>query len=87
MSGTRTPNASRVLRDPQSTRPVPTEKSGNTNERARNSTAMTNSIQLIHEALSRARMRRPQESTSEAYRSARQITIRARRETNRWLAG
>jgi hypothetical protein len=38
---------------------------------------------LINEALSRARMRQPQDTTSEAYRSARQIAIRVRREQNR----
>jgi hypothetical protein len=43
-------------------------------------------IQLINEALSRARMRRPQEvGTSEAHRSARQIAMRAHRESARML--
>jgi hypothetical protein len=43
-------------------------------------------IQLINQALSRARMRLPQEvGTSEAHRSARQIAIRARRENARML--
>jgi len=37
-------------------------------------------MQLIHEALSRARMRRPQETTSEASRPARQIAMSVRRE-------
>ena len=43
------------------------------------------SLQLMYEALSRARMRRPQDHTSEAYRSARQIAMRARREQTRLL--
>jgi hypothetical protein len=42
-------------------------------------------IQLIHEALSRARMRRPQIGGSEAIRPARQIAMRVRREQNRQL--
>jgi hypothetical protein len=43
-------------------------------------------IQLIQEALSRARMRRPQEvGTSEAYRSARRIAMNSRREQTRQL--
>ncbi len=42
-------------------------------------------LNLINEALSRARMRRPQDTPSEAYRSARQITIRVRREQTRRL--
>lgn len=42
-------------------------------------------IQLINEVLSRARMRRPQVTNSEAYRSARQIMISARREQTRQL--
>ena len=47
---------------------------------------LSTSIQLINEALSRARMRRPQEvGTSEAYRSARQIMISARRQQTRML--
>lgn len=41
---------------------------------------MIATLNLMHEALSRARMRRPQDHTSEAYRSARQITMNARRE-------
>jgi hypothetical protein len=44
---------------------------------------MTSGMQLINEALSRARMRRPQETTSEAYRPARQIAMSVRREQNR----
>jgi hypothetical protein len=42
-------------------------------------------IQLIHEALSRARMRSPQIGGSEAIRPARQIAMRVRREQNRQL--
>jgi hypothetical protein len=41
---------------------------------------MTSSLQLINEALSRARMRKPQDTPSEAHRSARLIAIAARRE-------
>jgi hypothetical protein len=44
---------------------------------------MGNGLQLIHEALSRARMRRPQEPTSEAYRPARQISMSVRQEQAR----
>jgi len=86
MTSIRTPNASRVLRATQPTRPTYHESTDNylRSNRARSTTTMSNGIQLIHEALSRVRMPRPQ-SHSEAYRSARQITISARRETNRWL--
>jgi hypothetical protein len=48
---------------------------------------MSRTLHLMHEALSRARMRRPQDHTSEAYRSARQIAMRARREQTRLLGG
>jgi hypothetical protein len=41
---------------------------------------MISGLQLLHETLSRARMRKPQETTSEAYRPARQIAMRARHE-------
>ncbi len=44
---------------------------------------MTNGLQLINEALSRARMRKPQDTTSEAYRPARQTAMRIRREQSR----
>jgi hypothetical protein len=40
---------------------------------------------LIQEAMSRARMLRPQDSTSEASRSARRIAMRARDTQNRAL--
>jgi hypothetical protein len=43
-------------------------------------------VQLINEALSRARMRQPQTIHSEAIRPARQIMMAARREHDR-LAG
>jgi hypothetical protein len=46
---------------------------------------ITKGIQLINEALSRARMRKPQDTNSEAYRSARQIMISSRREQSRQL--
>ena len=47
---------------------------------------LSNGVQLINEALSRARMRRPQDvSHSEAYRPARQVAMRARHEQNRQL--
>jgi hypothetical protein len=41
--------------------------------------------QLIHEAMSRARMLKPQDTTSEASRPARRIAMRARNEQNRAL--
>lgn len=75
-------SASRRLRDPQPTRHVPVPDSRN---RMRSTLDMTNGIYLIYEALSLARMRRPQDPTSEAYRSARQIAMRSRREQNRQL--
>jgi hypothetical protein len=75
--------ASRRLRQSQSVRPeaVPSTV------RPRSSIVkIAVGIQLINEALSRARMRVPQEvGTSEAYRSARQIAMRAHRETARLL--
>lgn len=43
------------------------------------------SMNLINEALSRARMRRPQKATSEARRSARGIAIQARHQQAREL--
>jgi hypothetical protein len=49
------------------------------------STAVKISFQLINEALSRARMRQPQDVSSEAYRPARQITISVRRQQTRML--
>jgi len=42
-------------------------------------------IQLINEALSRARMQRPQTMNSEAIRPARQISMSSRREHDRML--
>jgi hypothetical protein len=39
-----------------------------------------NAMQLLYEAMSRARMRRPQSRNSEAYRPARQVALAARRE-------
>ena len=45
-------------------------------------------MKLIQEALSRARMRRPQSDRApEAYRSARQIAMEARRRTAREMGG
>ncbi|MBB2946150.1 hypothetical protein FB565_005908 [Actinoplanes lutulentus] len=45
-------------------------------------------MRLIHEALSRARMRRPQsEVAPEAYRSARRIAMEARNRAGRELGG
>jgi hypothetical protein len=46
---------------------------------------MTNGLYLMYEALSLARMRRPQSTVSEAYRPARQIAMHVRREENRSL--
>jgi hypothetical protein len=75
--------ASRRLRQSQSFRPNVTIST--TRPRSR-TVKLSTSIQLINEALSRARMRRPQEvGTSEAYRSARQIMINARRQQTRML--
>lgn len=72
-------SASRALRQ-QLTRPIVQPTGTN---RPRSTEKM--SLNLIYEALSRARMRRPQDHTSEAYRSARQIAMRARREQTRLL--
>jgi hypothetical protein len=74
--------ASRRLRQPQSFRPEVTTST----KSSRSKVVKIAGFQLINEALSRARMRRPQDvGTSEAYRSARQITMSARREQNRLL--
>jgi hypothetical protein len=42
---------------------------------------------MIHEVMSRARMREPQKSPSEAARSARQIAMRAHRRAQREASG
>jgi hypothetical protein len=42
---------------------------------------------MLHEVMSRARMREPQKSPSEAARSARQIAIRALRRAQREASG
>lgn len=47
----------------------------------------TSKMHMIHEVLSRARMLEPQNIPSEASRSARQISIRARRQAARDLSG
>lgn len=60
----------------------PTAEPTGTN-RPRSVTTITNGLQLINEALSRARMRKPQDTTSEAFRPARQIAMRIRREQSR----
>jgi hypothetical protein len=53
---------------------------------AKDTTAMlSRPIQLINEALSRARMRQPQTMNSEAIRPARRITMHALREHDRML--
>jgi hypothetical protein len=70
-------SASRRQRTAQPTRPVVIPTGTN---RPRSTDTMIATLNLMHEALSRARMRRPQDHTSEAYRSARQITLNARRE-------
>lgn len=44
---------------------------------------VANRIRLINEALSRARMPRPQADNAEAHRSARLIAMRSRQEQNR----
>jgi hypothetical protein len=47
---------------------------------------LTTNLHLLHEALSRARMRLPQDvHHSEAHRSARQIAMRVRSAENRSL--
>jgi hypothetical protein len=53
--------------------------------RMRSTLEMTNGLYLMYEALSLARMRRPQSTVSEAYRPARQIAMHVRREENRSL--
>ena len=74
--------ASRRLRNPQSIRPDVAIST----KRPRSRTVKISGIQLINEALARARMRRPQEvGTSEAYRSAKQIELHSRREQSRLL--
>jgi len=55
--------------------PMPTKTFTATNTEARSS-----EMNLINEALSRARMRRPQTQHSEARRSARRVAIEARRQ-------
>jgi hypothetical protein len=75
-------NASRRPRIAQSTRPNIQQYGRNP---SKGTEKMISGLQLIHEALSRARMPRPQDKTSEAYRSARQIAMRARREQTRLL--
>jgi len=44
---------------------------------------LAHSVQLINEALSRARMRSPQTMNSEAHRPARRIMLASRREHDR----
>jgi hypothetical protein len=46
---------------------------------------ITANSQLIHEAMSRARMLKPQGTTSEASRPARRIAMRSRHEQSRAL--
>ena len=48
-------------------------------------TNWSNTMNLINEALSRARMRSPQNNNSEARRSARRVAIEARRQQAREL--
>jgi hypothetical protein len=75
--------ASRRLRQSQSIRP---HAAPNTKRSRSTTMKLTSGLQLINEALSRARTRMPQEvGTSEAHRSARQIAIRAQRENARLL--
>jgi hypothetical protein len=77
-------SASRGLPTTQPTRPNVQPTGTN---RPRSTKPMSETLHLMYEALSRARMRRPQDHTSEAYRSARQIAMRARREQTRILGG
>lgn len=77
-------NASRRQRTAQPTRPAMTD------HRPKGTAMDIGSglqLQLMHEALSRARMRGPQDVSSEAHRSARMIAIRVRREQTRLLGG
>jgi hypothetical protein len=81
----REPLTSSRPRVPRSIRPNAMPK---TTTKRQRSTAVNigTSLQILNEALSRARTRRPQEvGTSGAYRSARQIAMNARREQTRLL--
>ncbi|GAA5183573.1 hypothetical protein GCM10023322_23170 [Rugosimonospora acidiphila] len=75
-------NASRRQRAAQPTRPTVVKTGTN---RPRSTDKMIATLQLMHEALSRARMRRPQDHTSEAYRSARRIALNAHNEQTRLM--
>jgi hypothetical protein len=57
----------------------------NKSQRSTTSMNMTSNSHLIQEAMSRARMLKPQDFHSEASRPARRIAMRARNEQNRSL--
>ena len=65
---------------------APYQNTPNQNASYQNPTTSTNrsrALHLINEALSRARMRSPQNANSEARRSARRIAIQARKQQAR----
>jgi len=57
------------------------------NYQSRSTTVKFMPVLLINEAMSRARMLRPQGSMTEASLPARQIAMRSRREQSRYLSG
>ena len=69
------------------TTPYETKKTPMTTTTAESTTVATRSaaMNLINEALSRSRMRSPQNMNSEARRSARRVAIEARRQQAREL--
>jgi methylthioribose-1-phosphate isomerase len=78
-------SASRRLRS-QSIRPDAV--ADNIKRSRSNAVNLMTSIQLMHEAMSRARTRRPQEvGTSEAYRPAKQIAMNSHRHEQSRLLG
>jgi hypothetical protein len=81
MTRTRTRTSARP-RDPRSMQPTANLSA---TIRMRSTVEMTNGLYLLYEALSRARMRGPQDTSSEAYRAARQTAMRVRRAENRSL--
>jgi plasmid maintenance system killer protein len=69
-----------------SIQPTSKNRSVKANELPKDATVkIARHIQLINEALSRARMRQPQTNHSEAHRSARRISMDSHRESNRML--
>jgi hypothetical protein len=73
---------------PTTSRPDPsTTKPKTTNQQKEKTMNLNRGVQLINEALSRARTRRPQSSHSEATRPARQIMMSSRRREQDRLLG